>query len=165
MVALAALNAMGRREFVGALGDIFEHAPWIAEGAYPARPFASIAALHRAMLAVLDGAGRERLLAFLNGHPDLGGRVATDASAREQAGAGLGALSPEEAVRLAEWNRLYRARFGFPFILCAARHDRASILAAFERRLAGDPAAEYATALAEIAAITALRLAARVEDR
>ena len=56
-----------------------------------------------------------------------------------------------------------RARFGFRFTICAGRHDQASISAEFERRLAGEPAVEYRTAWTEIAAITASRLAVRLQ--
>jgi 2-oxo-4-hydroxy-4-carboxy-5-ureidoimidazoline decarboxylase len=104
---------------------------------------------------------------LLNRHPDLAGPAApkeplTADSAREQAGAGLNRLSPQETARLAALNARYRARFGFPFIICARRHTKDSIFAEFERRLANDMAEERRAALAEIARITALRLAAKV---
>lgn len=168
-VTLEAVNRMAGREFTEAFGAVFEHAPWIADGAYPARPFVTVTALHQSMLAVLAAASRERVIAFLNGHPDLAGPAArraplTDASEREQAGAGLGSLDAEAAARLARWTAQYRQLFGFPFIICAGRHDQISIFAELERRLAGDAEAEYQTALAEVAAITALRLAALVKE-
>ena len=49
---LAALNAMPADDFVAALGGVFEHSPWIAEGAAAGRPFSSIGVLHDAMCAV-----------------------------------------------------------------------------------------------------------------
>jgi 2-oxo-4-hydroxy-4-carboxy-5-ureidoimidazoline decarboxylase len=42
------------------------------------------------------------------------------------------------------WNAEYRARFGFPFIICVRRHTRASIFAEFSRRLAGQPETDTA---------------------
>ena len=167
-VTLEQLNAMSRADFTATLADIFEHAPWVADRAYARRPFASVAALHEAMLAEVAAAPLPAVVAFLNNHPDLAGPAArreplTEASAREQAIAGLDALTPEAAARLAEWNARYRARFGFPFIICVRRHTHDSIHAEFERRLAGDPVAERRAALAEIARITALRLVDRVE--
>jgi 2-oxo-4-hydroxy-4-carboxy-5-ureidoimidazoline decarboxylase len=166
-ITLETVNGMDRREFTEAFGAVFEHAPWIADGAYPVRPFVSLTALHRSMLAVLAAAPREKVIAFLNGHPDLAAPAArraplTEASEREQAGAGLGSLDAKAAARLARWNAQYRQRFGFPFIICAGRHDQISVFAELERRLAGDPEAEYQAALAEITTITALRLAALV---
>ena len=38
-ITLDELNRMDQRAFVAALGDIFEHAPWVAEAAHAARPF------------------------------------------------------------------------------------------------------------------------------
>ena len=39
---LADLNTCSRDEFIGALANIFEYSPWIAERAAAARPFAGI---------------------------------------------------------------------------------------------------------------------------
>jgi OHCU decarboxylase len=165
---LDALNAMDRAGFVAALGDVFEHAAWVAEGAWPRRPFASLDALHRAMLDVLATADPATITAFLDGHPDLAATAhrpapLTEASAREQAGAGLDTLGADDAARLERLNALYRERFGFPFIVCVAKRDSfGAILAEFGRRLAADPADERLTALQEIADITRLRLDRRL---
>jgi 2-oxo-4-hydroxy-4-carboxy-5-ureidoimidazoline decarboxylase len=165
---LDALNDMRPGEFVTALGDIFEHAPWVAEFAYQRRPFATVTALHQAMLAGLAAASMEKVTGFLNDHPDLAGPASrkqrlTAASAWEQAIAGLDALTQEDTARLARWNAQYRERFGFPFLICARRHTHSSIFAEFERRLAGEPEAERRAALVEIARISALRLVDRVD--
>ena len=165
---LAQLNAATPAEFVAALGDIFEHAPWVAEAAASRRPFATVTALHEAMLAILAATPEPQLLRFLNNHPDLASprersQSLTADSQREQTGAGLDLLTPEETAMLADGNASYRARFGFPFIICALRHSQDAIFAALERRLHGDPASEHRTALAEIARISALRLARKVE--
>ena len=39
-ITLDEINRMDRGGIVDALGDVFEHAPWVAEVAYDARPFA-----------------------------------------------------------------------------------------------------------------------------
>jgi 2-oxo-4-hydroxy-4-carboxy-5-ureidoimidazoline decarboxylase len=139
---LARLNQADRSEFIGALGDVFEDAPWLADAAVRQRPFATVAELYAAKLAVLAAAPPEIVTQFLNNHPDLTGPAArtgplTAASAREQAGAKLDDLSDQETARLAQWNAQYRARFGFPFIICALRHSKASIFA--ELRAASPP--------------------------
>jgi 2-oxo-4-hydroxy-4-carboxy-5-ureidoimidazoline decarboxylase len=167
-IPLTRLNELARIEFVALLGDVFEHAPWLADAAVAQRPFATICALHGAMLAALAVAPTQTVTEFLNNHPDLAGaaertRRLTADSAQEQAGAGLDRLTTEETARLAEWNAQYRARFGFPFIICALRHTKDSIFAEFERRLVGDPVRERRTAIDEIARISALRLARKVE--
>ncbi|WP_339528216.1 2-oxo-4-hydroxy-4-carboxy-5-ureidoimidazoline decarboxylase, partial [Pseudomonas sp. EL_65y_Pfl2_R96] len=55
-------------------------------------------------------------------------------------------------------NRAYRDRFGFPFIICVRRTDKAGILAAMRRRLSNDRDTEIESAIAEIGAIVRLRL-------
>jgi len=85
--------------------------------------------------------------------------VLTAQSAREQKGAGLDRLTPDELERFGDANAAYRSRFGFPFILAIKGKTKADILAAFEARLQHDPAAELETALREIDRIAALRIA------
>ncbi len=86
----------------------------------------------------------------------------TAESVAEQGTLSLASLSDAEAQRWDALNQAYRARFGFPFILCIRRHTRDSALRAFEQRLQHDRATELAAALDEIAAITRLRLESRI---
>ena len=167
--SLNEINAMPSADFAAALGDVFEHAPWVAARAAAGRPYPTIAALHDGLMQAVHGAPAVTPLAFVRGHPELGGKLArvgamTEASRSEQGGLGLDRLNNEEFVRFERLNAAYRERFGFPFIICVRRHTRASILPEFERRLANDPAAELATALTEIGHITRLRLDAKFED-
>lgn len=162
-VSLADLNAMDRAGFVAVLGEVFEHAPWIADAVYVRRPFASGTALHDALVEVLAVQTPEQITQFLNGHPDLVGRFSsasplTAHSATEQKSAGLDEITAAEAAHLALWNRRYRNKFGFPFIICVRRHGKDSIFAEFERRLARQPDVELRAALDEIGRISALRL-------
>ena len=161
-VTLDALNAMDGAAFAAAVGESFELAPWVAEAAAAKRPFPTVTALHEAMFAAVRTASREAQLAFVRNHPDLGGKVATADSRREQASAGLDAMPADEFARFHRLNDAYKAKFGFPFIVCVRRHTRESILAQFERRLRNDAAAEFATALQEIFLITRLRLSGAV---
>jgi 2-oxo-4-hydroxy-4-carboxy-5-ureidoimidazoline decarboxylase len=59
-VSLATLNSADEKAFVAALGDIYEHAPWVAQSALHQRPFASIPALHAAMMAAVRAAPAEQ---------------------------------------------------------------------------------------------------------
>jgi 2-oxo-4-hydroxy-4-carboxy-5-ureidoimidazoline decarboxylase len=168
-MTLADVNRLDRAGFVAALGGIFEHAPWVAEAAYAARPFPSVDALHAAMVAAVEASGDERQLALLRGHPELTGRAsARDAltadSAREQEGAGLTQCSPAEFARLAALNARYSAKFGFPFILAVKGYDRAGILRELARRVERDRAAESAESLAQVALIARFRLDALLGD-
>jgi 2-oxo-4-hydroxy-4-carboxy-5-ureidoimidazoline decarboxylase len=160
-VALADLNAGDRSAFVAALGHLFEHSPWVAAETFDRRPFRDAAQLHAELGATMRGADRDRRLALIRAHPDLAERMGklTAASQREQAGAGLDRLSEAELAEFQALNSAYRARFGFPFVICARLNAREAILQAMRHRLQNEPAAEEAAALAEIEKIAGLRLA------
>jgi 2-oxo-4-hydroxy-4-carboxy-5-ureidoimidazoline decarboxylase len=167
MLALDALNRMSPGDFASAVGDTFELAPWVAESVAARRPFQTVTTLHEAMMGAVRAAPRERQAEFLRGHPDLAGKAAragtmTDDSKREQASVGLDSFGEEEFARFHRLNDAYKAKFGFPFIVCVRRHTRDSILAQFERRLGHEPATEFAAALQEVFFITRLRIAAKV---
>ncbi|MCF8475697.1 MAG: 2-oxo-4-hydroxy-4-carboxy-5-ureidoimidazoline decarboxylase [Pseudolabrys sp.] len=165
--SLAQLNALSDADFTAALADIYEHSPWVAQMAGAKRPFATLANLHEAMLAVVHGASADATLKLVKAHPDLAGKAAragslTADSTVEQASVGLDRLSAAEFARFHKLNDTYKAKFGIPFIVCVRRHTKDSILREFERRLRHDSADELDTALAEIFRIGALRLEQRV---
>src|SRR5262249_49806410 len=116
------LNGLDRAGFAARLGSVAEGSPWVAEAAWTERPFADRAALAAAFGRAIEEAPCERQLALLRAHPELADRAAIAGrrgadSAREQASAGLGALSPEEHARLTGLAAAYRERFGFPFVM------------------------------------------------
>ena len=166
-IPLDTLNTADRKAFAAALGEVMELAPWVADEAFAARPFASLAALYQAMTDAVRNAGEARQRALIDGHPDLAGKAAREGkltadSTAEQAGAGLNRLSEQEFAAFHRLNDAYRKKFGMPFIVCVRRHGKESILRQFERRLGNDASTEQQTALAEIFRIAALRLDQRV---
>jgi 2-oxo-4-hydroxy-4-carboxy-5-ureidoimidazoline decarboxylase len=162
---LTKLNAATSADFVAALGGIFEHSPWIAEAAAARRPFVNLTALLAAMTGAVRGVPRDKQLALIATHPELGVKLAdlTAHSTAEQSSAGLDRLSQAEYERFRLLSQSYREIFGFPFIVCVRRHTKDSILREGERRLANKPDDERAIALDEICRIAALRLDATVE--
>ena len=139
---------------------LFEHSPWVEERA-DARP--STGDRHADLMAVVHEATLEEQLSLIRAHPELAGKAAVDgsltqASAAEQASAGLDRLTQDEFDRFHALNETYRQKFGFPFIICVRLTDKAGILAAMERRLTNDRDTEIATALDEIGKIVRLRL-------
>lgn len=163
MPSLSALNSADRAAFTAALGHLFEHSPWVAEETWPQRPFASAEALHAALCATMRGAAKDRQLALIRAHPDLAGRLAqqkklTAESTHEQASAGLDQLTDAELAEFTSNNNRYKAKFGFPFIICARLNAKAAILAAMQTRGGNSPDPEFATALGEIEKIARLRL-------
>ena len=154
---------MPKAEFVACLGGIYEHSPWVAEQAAGERPFSSREHLADRMRAAVETASVTAKLALIRAHPDLAGKLAragalSPESTREQAGLGLDRLSDSEFERFSDLNRRYRERFGFPFVVCVRLTDKPGILAAFERRLEHDTAAEMTEALRQIHHIARLRL-------
>lgn len=139
---------------------LFEHSPWIEARADAAAPSGD---RHADLMAVVHAATADERLALIRAHPELAGKAAidgtlTDASAAEQASAGLDRMTPGEFDRFHALNAAYRARFGFPFIVCVRLTDKAGILAAMAARLGNDRATEIETALAQIGEIVRLRL-------
>ncbi|CAM3731841.1 allantoinase PuuE [Phaeobacter inhibens] len=157
---------MSRARFVEAYGGIFEHSPWIAERAHdlelgPAHDRA--AGLHNALCRMFRSASEEERLGVLTAHPDLAGKLAaakrlTAESTNEQASAGLDALTDAERTRFTQLNTAYVEKHGFPFIIAVRDHDKASILAAFERRIGHDRTREFAEACRQVERIAEFRL-------
>jgi 2-oxo-4-hydroxy-4-carboxy-5-ureidoimidazoline decarboxylase len=160
---LSDLNGCSRDDFVAALSNVFEYSPWIAEQAASARPFAGVKQLFDAMKAAVDLAPVELRLALIKAHPDLANKTQraaglTAESDAEQNSVGLDRLSDAEYAAFERVNNAYRAKFGFPYIVCVRRHTKDSILRDFERRLPSDAKAETQTSIGEIFRIAALRL-------
>ena len=167
-LTLDQLNAAPLHDAVQRLDGLYEHSPWIVEGALAHRPFVSLAALKHAMVRVLDEAGHEAQVALIRAHPELAGKAMvantlTAESTHEQRTAGLTQCTPEEFARIQRLNAAYNARFGWPFILAVRGPrgtglDKHQIIATFERRLHSHPDAELAECLRHIHRIAEIRL-------
>ena len=163
------LNVLPAADFAVVLESIFEHSPWVAEAVAAQRPFATSAALHAAMVGVVKAAPLDKQLTLIKSHPDLSGRLAhgetlTAESTREQALAGLAQADAETRQRLEGLNATYRARFGFPFVICARLNKVETIIGAMEKRVKNSVYEEMEAALTEISKIAQLRLRDMVED-
>lgn len=168
-VPLAEINALDEAAFSARLGGIYEHSPWVAQRAWPRRPFASVQALQAAMQDALIAAQPSEQLALILAHPELAGRLAmagqlTEASRGEQSAVGLNQCTPEEFAQLQALNAAYRAKFGFPFIVAVRGLTRAGIIAAMRRRLDNTIDEERAASLREIGRIAQLRLQDLIKD-
>jgi 2-oxo-4-hydroxy-4-carboxy-5-ureidoimidazoline decarboxylase len=158
-MTIAELNARDRDAFVEALGWIFEDSPWVAERTWARRPFASVDALHQAMIDVVQQASEPEQLALLRAHPDLGTRARiSDASTGEQRGAGLDRLDADEYARLQRLNDEYRRRFGFPFLFAVKGSTKEDVLTALEARVRRSRDEELSEALRQVYTIARFRL-------
>ena len=163
-VELAELNALGEREFVARLGGVFEHSPWVARQAFAARPFSSVNDLHKAMMSSVRAASTQQQLALVRAHPELSGAEAREGSltvdsSSEQGRLGFTSLTRTELRKMAELNRRYREKHGFPCIVALRLHaTRGSVMEEMARRIDNETGAELAAALEQIAHITRARL-------
>ena len=159
-MTLDAANELSAADFTARYGALFEHSPWVVERAAAMRPFTD---LHEGLMGAVYAATLDEQLALIRAHPELAGKAMldktlTDASASEQASAGLDRLTPDEFERFHMLNGAYGQRFGFPFIICVRLTGKVGILDAMEARLANTRAAEIETALDQISEIVRLRL-------
>jgi len=163
------INHCSPARFVELLGAIFEHSPWVAELAYPERPFASRHQLHQVMAAAVRRAPEVQRMALLCQHPELAGREAnagmlTDDSKREQAGARLNQCTAVELLTIKSLNQAYRAKFDFPFIIAVSGLDKFQIIAAMQNRLDNSAEIEFDTAIGEVEKIARIRIDALIDE-
>ncbi|MFC9474890.1 2-oxo-4-hydroxy-4-carboxy-5-ureidoimidazoline decarboxylase [Nocardia sp. NPDC056952] len=133
-------------------------APRWARAIAAARPYATTEALLAAAdagTAALDDAEIDEALA---GHPRIGDRPTSAASAREQSGV----AGEDVRVALAEGNRAYEAKFGHIYLVCAAGRSGEELLAILRARLDNDPSTERQVMRTELTKINRLRLAGLV---
>lgn len=159
-------------DFTALFGNIFEHSEWVAERAFhrelgPVHDSAT--GLHAVMCQVFRSASDAERLAVLQAHPDLAGKIAaarelTEASASEQASAGLDALTAAEREEFTRFNTAYQEKFGFPFIIAVRDHDKQGILHKFAQRLSNERDTEFVTACEQVERIAELRLKAMLPD-
>lgn len=128
------------------------------------RPFGSSEALQQAAASIWFDLSPDDWREAFSHHPRIGDRDALERrfaatrhlSAREQAGVND---APDDVLAgLLDGNRLYEAKFGFIFIVCATGRSAAAMLELLRSRLANDLDTELAIAAAEQAKITRLRL-------
>jgi OHCU decarboxylase len=157
---------MDKKTFVAEFGGIFEHSPWIAEAAHDLElgPTHDCAAgVHNALSRIFRSATEQQRLGVLTAHPDLAGKLAqakrlTAESSAEQASVGLDALTDAERIEFSAMNTAYTSKFGFPFIIAVRDNTKATINAAFRRRIGNDRATEFSEACRQVERIAELRL-------
>lgn len=168
-IDLATLNTADRAEFERIIGSLFENNAWVGARTFEERPFDSVNELYQAMAGVIYQATIAEQLELIQSHPELVGREAvggtlSSQSQIEQATAGLTNLTPAEVARFNEYNQAYREQFGFPFIICARKHYKSTILAAFPVRMQNSWDQEIKVAIDEICQILEFRLKDSIES-
>ncbi len=164
MISLSEINAMSEAEFEKEFGDIAEHSPWVAEGAF-AGSFSTLAEMVNCFCEVVMNASEELKLSLLRAHPDLATRAKLTAdSTNEQKGAGLDTLSAAEFEQFTALNDQYKEKNGFPFIFAVKGATKHQILTSFEQRIHHSKSDEFKVALQQVCRIIGFRLEARVAE-
>ena len=159
-------DKLNRSEFISRYGSVYEHSPWVAEKVFDLNP--DLSAIDRGELIgrfehVFLTSADSRKLEVLRAHPELACKRAdakqlTDASRREQSGAGLDQCNATELAMFAELNSAYRSKFDFPFIIAVRGRGRVEILECMKSRLENDRESEFATALKQVCQIAGFRI-------
>ncbi|WP_407919229.1 2-oxo-4-hydroxy-4-carboxy-5-ureidoimidazoline decarboxylase [Domibacillus indicus] len=159
MLTIQFVNEMKKSSFVQHFGGVYEHSLWVAERAAHSRPFSSIRSLHEQMVLIVRESSVSDQLALLRNHPNLGARIKmTDSSVKEQASAGLTALSEGEFTQFSMLNKAYTEKFDFPFIIAVRGKSKEEISMNMEKRLENDKKTEFDTALNEVFKIAHFRI-------
>ncbi|XP_013382233.1 2-oxo-4-hydroxy-4-carboxy-5-ureidoimidazoline decarboxylase [Lingula anatina] len=163
------VNRMDFEAFVAHFGNVVQGNPLCAASVWTLRPFTSVAEIHRHICEFLDKLPPYCKEGILRCLPDLAGRLAamgklSKECSREQVIAGLVDITPEERARLTEMNTKYKAKFGFPFVVCARENRKRSIMKGIEESLEKTQGQELLRGIDEVKKICWLRLLDVVEN-
>jgi 2-oxo-4-hydroxy-4-carboxy-5-ureidoimidazoline decarboxylase len=163
MVNLEQINGWTAAEAQAALLRCGGSSTW-AERMAARRPFNSERDLFDTADQIWQGLNRDDRLEAFAAHPRIGDpdvlrakfRNTAAWSAAEQAGV---VTAPDGVLlALADGNRLYEAKFGYTFIVCATGKTAEEMLALLQERLKNDAEKELLIAAGEQTRITRLRL-------
>jgi 2-oxo-4-hydroxy-4-carboxy-5-ureidoimidazoline decarboxylase len=158
------VNRMTLDAFVAAFGDVIEFTPAAAKSAYARRPFATVTALHEALIDGLRLLPPAEQHAFFKRLSDIGENAVpfTAASTAEQSKSGISSLDAAALARLHELNKVYRAKFDMSYTICVRRNTMPMIFTELQRRLNNAKDVELAAAVQEEFLITRLRIGEQV---
>lgn len=160
-IGLDGFNALTDRQRMHALFEVCSSTIW-ARRVLAAAPFPDNQALLDRADRVLAELPDAEIDAALDGHPRIGGKVNNAASAREQAGVAF--AGDEVKAALADGNRVYEAKFGYVYLVCASGRTAPELLDILTERLANDPDTERRVMRNELGKINRLRLERLLSD-
>ena len=79
-------------------------------------------------------------------------------STKEQQSAGLLDISEEERQTMQHRNKMYKDKFGFPFVICVRENKKQAILSGMQERLGNSREEEVKKGVGEVKKIAFLRL-------
>ncbi len=143
------------------------HSHHWAQRMLEARPYPDLVALLRCAQTFWTTVGEADLLEAFSGHARIGDlSKLRDKFSRAHAEQGQVVKADETVLQsLLQLNQLYEARYGFIFIVCATGKSASEMLELLQQRLSSIRSTELATAKAEQAKITAIRLNALFDEK
>ena len=163
------LNVLKRKmsegDFIDVFGSIYEHSDWLPEKIiknYSILP-KTIEELTLIMKKEVDKSSYKKKIELLCLHPALGIKKDTSekltfSSKNEQKSAGLDQCSDKEFSTLSKYNKLYKEKFKFPFIIAVSGLNRSQIIEQIKQRVKNDYNQEFTTAINEVHKIAKIRL-------
>ncbi len=162
MKAIDEINKLSRSEFVEIFANIFEKTEWIAERLHKQKPFNNFKDLCTKMTRIFEIASKKTQLKVIRAHPDLADKVTvnllTSNSRTEQNNAGLNQCSEEEFNEFNNLNKLYKQKYGFPFVVAVKGKNKIEILSEFKKRILNSVDDEFNEAVTQVSKIANLRL-------
>ena len=155
-VSLKELNAMERKDFVGALRPLFNNETWPLEAAWESRPFADVSQLREAIQVAVLTASREQRRTLIHDYPAMDELLLADADTAATISADRGSLALDDlddvqAQQLVDVSQAYRERFDMPFVAYLDTNDSADrVIDEGVRRLANSDELEQRVVLSEI---------------
>ncbi|KAK4886574.1 hypothetical protein RN001_002845 [Aquatica leii] len=169
-MCLEEVNDLPSEQFIKIFGNVVEHTPAAAICILKKRPFHNVEAICDAIDAYLDSLSEHESKNIVQLHPDLAGKLADTGklsfeSTYEQTSMGLLSLSSENKHKLTLLNEEYKARFGFPFVVCIRDTNGINeIIRAIQHRLNNEIDEEINTVIDEVKKISRLRILAMVKE-
>ncbi|MFF2652967.1 2-oxo-4-hydroxy-4-carboxy-5-ureidoimidazoline decarboxylase [Streptomyces sp. NPDC058045] len=167
-LSIEEVNDLTGQGFLELFGSVYEHAPWVMADAWRHRPFAHRDELYFASALAIDAAPRQERLDIVAGHPelarpDLNEGTLTASSQHEQKSAGLLDIASAAKEELNDLAEEYRARHGFPGVVCVREHTQTeSIVREIRWRIGRSTRQEFRTSLDEVKKIARRRIHSRV---
>lgn len=166
-LSMPAVNELDYASFVRIFGNAVEGTPLCAATVFSKRPFSSFDHFVAAMWQFIDELPDNGKAGILRKHRDLAGRweSLSSESKKEQAQAGISIrnLSTVEYQEMQYYNKLYKKKFEFPFVMCSRLNKKDVILEQIRKRLNNDSDEEIKYGIEEVKKIMLLRMKDLVE--
>lgn len=162
------VNNMTAENYEKSFSTIFEETTWPIVDSVSKRPFLGFVDMYIKIVDVVDKSGQDKQLELIKSHPQLACKKMRNnniaaLSQSEQSGAGLNECTDDEAKELAQLNKEYNEKFGFPFLLAVKNATKQQIFSSIKNRMNNTKEKELQIALQQEYKIVLFRLLDKVQ--